>query len=191
MALVGTGIRGSSLWGRTLIEDFGDVIEMVGLCDRNGKRLAYAKEYMRASCPTFPDTQFDRMIEETRPQTVIVTTMDSTHAKYICRAMELGCDVITEKPMATDESMCQDIIDTERRTGKTLTVTFNYRYGPDAVKIKEILLAGEIGEVTSVDFNYYLDVYHGASYFRRWHGLKQCSGSLLVHKATHHYDLMN
>jgi predicted dehydrogenase len=189
MALVGTGIRGSSTWGRTLIQRYADVLEMVGLCDSNPKRLAYAKKYMGAACPTFTD--FDRMIRETRPQTVVVTTTDCFHAKYICRAMELGCDVITEKPMATDETMCQDILDTERRTGRKVTVTFNYRYSPEAVKIKEILMSGEIGRVTSVDFNYYLDVFHGASYFRRWHGFKQFSGSLLVHKATHHYDLMN
>jgi predicted dehydrogenase len=87
--------------------------------------------------------------------------------------------------------MCQEILDTEKRTGKRLTVTFNYRYSPEAEKIKEILMSREIGEITSVDFNYYLDVYHGASYFRRWHGFKQFSGSLLVHKATHHFDLMN
>ena len=42
------------------------------------------------------------MIAETKPDVVIVTTVDSTHADYICRAMELGCDVITEKPMTTD-----------------------------------------------------------------------------------------
>ena len=87
--------------------------------------------------------------------------------------------------------MVQKIIDTERQTGRKLTVTFNYRYGPDAMKIKEILMGREIGEITSVDFHWYLDVYHGASYFRRWHGFKQCSGSLLVHKASHHFDLMN
>jgi predicted dehydrogenase len=105
--------------------------------------------------------------------------------------MERGCNVITEKPMCTDEKMVQDIMDTEKRTGKKLTVTFNYRYGLDASKIKEILMSGEIGEVMSVDFHYYLDIYHGASYFRRWHGFKQFSGSLLVHKASHHFDLMN
>jgi predicted dehydrogenase len=87
--------------------------------------------------------------------------------------------------------MAQEILDTQRRTGRNLIVTFNYRYGPEAVKIKEILLLKEIGDITSVDFNYYLNVYHGASYFRRWHAFKQFSGSLLVHKATHHYDLMN
>ncbi|MEW5901943.1 MAG: Gfo/Idh/MocA family oxidoreductase, partial [Acidobacteriota bacterium] len=108
-----------------------------------------------------------------------------------CLAMERGCQAVTEKPMCTDERMVQDILDTERKTGKKLVVTFNYRYGPDASKIKEILASREIGEVTSVDFHWYLDVYHGASYFRRWHAFKQNSGSLLVHKASHHFDLLN
>ncbi|MGB7297254.1 MAG: Gfo/Idh/MocA family oxidoreductase [Candidatus Aminicenantales bacterium] len=189
VALVGTGVRGSSLWGRDLIKNYADVLEMVGLCDINPIRLEYAKNYMGATCPTFTD--FGRMIQVTRPDAVIVTTMDSFHAKYICLAMESGCRPITEKPMCTDEKMVQEILDTERRTGQKLTVTFNYRYGPDAMKIKEILMGGEIGEVTSVDFNWYLDVDHGASYFRRWHAFKQFSGSLLVHKASHHFDLMN
>jgi predicted dehydrogenase len=189
VALVGTGIRGSGTWGKALLSEYGDVLEMVGLCDVNSKRMEYAKRFMGATCPTFLD--FKQMIADTKPDAVIVTTTDCFHAKYICLAMEMGCDVITEKPMATDEKMCQNIMDTEKRTGKKLTVTFNYRYSPEAVKIKEILMSKEIGEITSVDFNYYLDVYHGASYFRRWHGFKQFSGSLLVHKATHHFDLMN
>lgn len=189
VALVGTGVRGCSTWGRTLIKKYNDVLEMVGLCDINPKRMEYAKSYMGATCPTY--INFEKMIKETSPDTVIVTTTDCFHAKYICLAMKLGCDVITEKPLATDEKMAQDILDTEKKTGKKLIVTFNYRYSPEAVKIKEILMSREIGEITSVDFNYYLDVYHGASYFRRWHGFKQFSGSLLVHKATHHFDLMN
>jgi len=189
VALVGTGVRGCSTWGRTLVKKYSDVLEMVGLCDVNPKRLDYAKQYMGATCPVYID--FVRMIKETKPDTVVVTTTDCFHAKYICLAMKLGCNVITEKPMATDEKMTQDIIDIEKKTGKKLIVTFNYRYSPEAIKIKEILMSREIGEITSVDFNYYLDVYHGASYFRRWHGFKQFSGSLLVHKATHHFDLMN
>ena len=189
VALVGTGGRGSSLWGRDLLKNYGDVLELVGLCDINPIRLQYAKEYMGAGGPTFTD--FELMIKETRPDTVIVTTVDSFHAKYIGLAMQAGCRPVSEKPMCTDEKMVQEIVDTERQTGKKLLVTFNYRYGPDATKIKEILLSREIGDVTSVDFHWYLDIYHGASYFRRWHAFKQNSGSLLVHKATHHFDLMN
>lgn len=189
VALVGTGSRGSTMWGKTVVDNYGDVVEYTGLCDINHKRLAFAKSYMGVSCPTFTD--FDEMVTSTKPDAVIVTTMDCFHAKYACRAMELGCDVILEKPMATDEAMCSQILETERRTGRKITVTFNARYGAPVVRVKEILRSGAIGHVTSVDFNYYLDTDHGASYFRRWHAFKQNSGSLLVHKATHHFDMMN
>ena len=52
-------------------------------------------------------------------------------------------------------------------------------------------MSGAIGRVTSVDFSWYLDTSHGADYFRRWHRLREMSGSLWVHKATHHFDLVN
>ena len=43
--------------------------------------------------------------------------------------------------MTTDEHKCQNILDTERKTGKKVTVTFNYRYSPFMTKIKELLVA--------------------------------------------------
>ncbi len=46
-------------------------------------------------------------------------------------------------------------------------------------------------KLTSVDFHWYLNTYHGASYFRRWHGKKDKGGTLLVHKSTQHFDLLN
>jgi predicted dehydrogenase len=50
---------------------------------------------------------------------------------------------------------------------------------------------GTIGDVLSVDFHWMLDTHHGADYFRRWHAHKASSGGLMVHKATHHFDLVN
>ena len=93
--------------------------------------------------------------------------------------------------MTTDEKKIQAILDAEKRTDKTCRVTFNYRYSPHRAKIWELLRAGEIGDITSVDFHWYLDTSHGADYFRRWHRLVECSGSLWVHKASHHFDLLN
>jgi predicted dehydrogenase len=93
--------------------------------------------------------------------------------------------------MVTDETQCQAVLDAEKRTGRKIVVTFNYRYSPKHQKIKEVLLSGAIGEVTSVDFAWFLDIQHGADYFRRWHRLRERSGSLWVHKATHHFDLVN
>jgi predicted dehydrogenase len=57
--------------------------------------------------------------------------------------------------------------------------------------VKKLLSEGAIGEITSVDFHWMLNTIHGASYFRRWHGLRECSGTLLCHKSTHHFDLLN
>jgi predicted dehydrogenase len=57
--------------------------------------------------------------------------------------------------------------------------------------VKELLAAGTIGDVRSVDFHWYLDTDHGADYFRRWHRRMEQSGGLFVHKATHHFDLVN
>lgn len=189
VVLVGTGVRGTSFWGKRLVEKYSDSLEFVGLCDINPGRLKYALEYMQVDCPTFTD--FRIMINDTKPDLVIVTTVDSTHHEFIIQGLEMGCDVLSEKPLTTDEDKCQQIIDAESRYDKKLIVGFNYRWSPYNTKIKELLSQGAIGKVTSVDFHWYLNTYHGASYFRRWHGLKDKGGSLWVHKASHHFDLLN
>jgi len=189
VALVGTGSRGTTMWGRDLIHPYKEYVTLVGLYDPNPKRADVSKRIMKTDAPIF--SSFDEMIKKGKPNTVIVTTVDAFHYKYTVRAMELGCDVISEKPMATDEVQTQAILDAEKKYGKKVIVTFNARYGPVARKVKEILMSGVIGPIQSVDFHWYLDVYHGADYFRRWHAYKRFSGTLLVHKATHHFDLMN
>ncbi|MEN8122262.1 MAG: Gfo/Idh/MocA family oxidoreductase, partial [Bacteroidota bacterium] len=189
VALVGTGIRGTSFWGNRLYKNYSKILEFVGLCDINPGRLEYGRKYIGVSCPTFTD--FEKMIKETNPDLVIVTTKDSTHHEFIVKGLDMGCDVLTEKPLTIDESKAQAIIDAERRSRKNLIVGFNYRWSPYATKIKELLAKNEIGELRSVDFHWYLNTYHGASYFRRWHGLRQEGGTLWVHKATHHFDLLN
>jgi predicted dehydrogenase len=190
VALVGTGVRGSTNWGKSLKNDYGDVLEYVGLCDINRKRMAVARDFIGVDCPMFADTEFDEMIRKTSPHCVIVTTIDSYHAKYICRALELGIDVVSEKPMATDEKMVQEVLDTQRRTGRKLIIAENYRYSPDAETIKKIIDSEEIGVITSVDYNVYLDTNHGTSYFRRWHGFKQYNGSILNSEGCHFLDLV-
>jgi predicted dehydrogenase len=188
-AMVGTGDRGTSMWGTEVLNDYSDYVEFVGLCDKNAGRAAYAKKVMNVNCPAFTD--FEAMMKETRPNILIVATICATHSEFIIKGMEMGADIITEKPMTTDEIQCQAIIDAEKRTGKKVTVTFNYRYSPHRAKIWELLRSNVIGKITSVDFHWYLDIHHGADYFRRWHRLRESSGSLWVHKATHHFDLLN
>ncbi len=189
IALVGTGIRGITFWGKRLVDEYSEILEFVGLSDINPSRLEYAKTFIGAECPLFTD--FEKMVNDTKPDLIIVTTKDSTHHQYIIKGLEMGCDVLTEKPLTTDETKCQKILDAEKKSDKKLIVGFNYRWSPYATKIKELLSSKTIGDLVSVDFHWYLNTYHGASYFRRWHGEMESSGSLWVHKATHHFDLLN
>ena len=144
-----------------------------------------------ASPRTYLAADFDRMLREQRPDALIVCPPDAFHDDYIVRALDAGLDVITEKPMTTDAAKAQRILDAARRSGKHIRVTFNYRYSPFRTQVKELLMAGEIGDVLSVDFHWLLNTVHGADYFRRWHSNKAISGGLMVHKATHHFDLVN
>ena len=178
-----------------IIGSCADRAVLAGLCDNNEGRARLSADWIReqggGEVPIFGEAAFDRMVHETRPDCVIVTTKDSLHDRYICRAMELGCDVITEKPMTIDGTRCARILETRERTGRQLRVTFNYRYSPPRTQIKHLLMEGIIGDVLSLDFHWMLDIRHGADYFRRWHRNKENSGGLLVHKATHHFDLVN
>lgn len=189
IAMVGTGVRGIGMWGKPVIKEFADQVEFVGLCDINPGRVETAKKAMGLSCPTFTD--FDKMMKDTKPDQLLVMTVDGTHHEFIIKGMEYGADIITEKPMTIDEQKCQAILDAEKKTGKKVTVTFNYRYSPHRQKIYELLRNDTIGKITSVDFHWYLNTSHGADYFRRWHRLRKNGGSLLVHKSTHHFDLLN
>ena len=70
-------------------------------------------------------------------------------------------------------------------------MTHNYRYSPRNSGLKELIRSGSIGTPLSVTFEWVLDTAHGADYFRRWHRDKANSGGLLIHKASHHFDLVN
>lgn len=151
--------------------------------------MEYYNREIKTLVPAYAN--FRKMLKEQSPDGVIVATVDRYHHQYIIAALEAGAEVITEKPMTIDEKKCRAILDAEKRTGKKVAVTFNYRHTPYSTRIKELLREGKVGKIFSVHFEWFLDNKHGADYFRRWHQRKENSGGLLVHKATHHFDMIN
>jgi predicted dehydrogenase len=192
-ALVGTGGR-SYLYLAALTGAHREDGALVGLCDANPGRAARAARFAErqgAPCPAYAAADFERMLDETAADAVIVTTPDFTHADYIVRALAAGRDVITEKPLTIDAESIRRIFAAQKASGRRVTVGFNYRYSPARTLAKQVLASGAIGRLTAVNFEWRLDTHHGADYFRRWHRFKRNSGGLLVHKATHHFDLIN
>ncbi|MEQ4718899.1 Gfo/Idh/MocA family oxidoreductase [Nonomuraea sp. B19D2] len=187
-AFVGLGHR-AQMYVDALLGEWRDAGTIVALCDTNRTRMDYYVERIGHEVPRFTPDEFGKVLE--LADAVIVTTVDATHARYVCAALDAGRDVIVEKPLTIDAEGCAAIAEAaERSTGK-LIVTFNYRYSPRNSAVRRLLQEGAIGRVTSVHFEWTLDTIHGADYFRRWHRERINSGGLLVHKSTHHFDLVN
>ena len=194
-AIVGTGSR-ATMWIDALTTTYRDHTQLVGMCDTSMTRMKYHANRIidglkHPPVPMYLAEKFDQMVKETKPDVVITTTVDCFHDVYITRAMQLGCDVITEKPMTTDADKGRKIFDAIDKTGRTLRVAHNYRYSTHSTALREQLMKGVIGTPLEVDFSWVLDTSHGADYFRRWHREMDKSGGLLVHKASHHFDLVN
>ncbi|MBN2852646.1 MAG: Gfo/Idh/MocA family oxidoreductase [Clostridia bacterium] len=187
--LAGTSGRGLHMFIKPMISQFREQVNIVGMFDVNQTRMNYVNKTLNTDIPVYMD--FDLMMKETNPDVVIITTVDRFHHDYIIRALDYGCDVISEKPLTTDEMKVREILKAKENSPNHITVTFNYRFTPYVTRIKQLLLDGVIGNIRHVDFEYLLDRNHGADYYRRWHRKMENSGGLLVHKSTHHFDLVN
>ena len=162
-AIVGTGNRGSGMWGAGVIAS-----ELRGR--RRVRRVVRPEPEARRSgaaahrrkVPTFTD--FEAMCRDARPELLAVMTVDAHHAEYIVKGLDRGLRVLTEKPMVTDERQCRAVLEARaRRNRREISVAFNYRYSPRHERIQQILASGELGRVVAVSFDWYLDTQHSAS----------------------------
>ncbi|UUZ96465.1 Gfo/Idh/MocA family oxidoreductase [Paenibacillus sp. P25] len=191
-AVCGVSTRANGMFIRPMLETFRAHCDIVGLLDADPRRFenCFRKFPALQGLPVYLPDEFDRMLEETKPDVLIVAGADHTHADYIVNGLKHGLDVFSEKPMVTTGADCRRVLDAQKNSDGTLYVAFNYRYSPIHSRIKELVLEGRVGRVTSIDLNWYLDTYHGASYFKRWNRKRSRSGGLSVHKSTHHLDLV-
>ncbi|RZU10367.1 oxidoreductase family protein [Kribbella rubisoli] len=191
-AIVGTGNR-AQLFTEGLAKR--DAYDVVALCDPNSVRMAFHNRMLlaagRRTAHQWPPGRFKEMLRVERIELLIVTSVDATHNLYIEAALRAGVRVISEKPMTTDAAKATSILAAVQETGGSLSVAYNYRFNPVHRRVRSLLADGAIGDIHSVHFEWLLDVSHGADYFRRWHRDKANSGGLMVHKASHHFDLVN
>lgn len=195
-AVIGTGSRAGMYIG-AMLGEHGDVAQLVATIDVNPGRLDYYDRLIEQRSPGaarpshwHPDA-FESAIAEARVDRVIVTSPDYTHADLVVRALRAGADVVVEKPLTVSERGSSAIAQAVRETGRSVVMTFNYRYAPRNSALRQAIASGAIGKPLSVHFEWVLDTAHGADYFRRWHRDKANSGGLLIHKASHHFDLVN
>jgi len=196
-AVIGTGHR-CQMYFDAIGGDHADVATLVALVDVNpgrikvhADRMASEYGYDLASIVTGGPDELEDILKRSGAERAIITTPDYKHAEMIVRCLDAGVDVVCEKPLTINADMAHQIEAAVKRTGRSVVVTFNYRYSPRNSELKRVISSGEIGDVLSVTFEWVLDTAHGADYFRRWHREKDKSGGLLIHKSSHHFDLVN
>ncbi len=191
--LAGTGSRGLGMFAGPLLKDFTKYCELAAIFDANPERIKAANGLLGTNIKGYTD--FDSMLKDVNPDAVIVTTRDDTHAQFIEKGLLAGKRVISEKPLCVNADQARRILATAKRVRKNpkarCFVTHNMRYGMAVNEMKKVLTSGAIGDLKHVQFQENLDRRHGADYFRRWHRLKRNSGGLLIHKASHHFDVLN
>jgi predicted dehydrogenase len=194
--VAGTGHR-SRMYLDAIAGPHREDADLVGVVEPNqGRRDVQLKRLAGAGLDTdaivtgVPD-ELEAVISKTGADRLIVTAPDYTHADLITRGLLAGADVVVEKPLTIDPPSTRRIAEAVQQSGRQVVVTHNYRYSPRNSGLKEIVKSGAIGTPLSVTFEWVLDTAHGADYFRRWHRDKVNSGGLLIHKASHHFDLVN
>ncbi len=160
---------------------------LVAVCDTKPDRVQSACD--RFGCKGYTD--FEEMLNCEKPDVVHICTPHFLHAPFACLAMEHGCHVLTEKPMAIRLEDAQNMLDTAERTGKTLGVIFQNRYNAGSQLIRECLDRGELGQIRAARMILTWD--RSPEYYSKsdWKGTwDKEGGGVLIDQAIHTLDLM-
>jgi len=122
---------------------------------------------------------------------IIISTPDNLHYAPCMRALEMGYDILLEKPIAPTEKECRAILALAKKTGRIVAVCHVLRYAPYFIKLKEMIDSGVIGELISIQhFEPIEHIHMSHSYVRgNWHNSKETTPIILA-KSCHDLDIL-
>ncbi len=185
----GAGSRGNVYGGYAAA--FPEQITIVGVAEpipvRNER---YAKKHSIPSENRF-NTWEDVFKRPKFADAIIITMPDNLHYEPCLKAMEMGYDVLLEKPMAQSAQQCRDILAMTRKTGRIVAVCHVLRYSPYFIRMKKLIAEGAIGELVSIQHMEPIEHIHMShSYVRgNWHDSKQTTPIILA-KSCHDLDIL-
>lgn len=181
MRMVQVGCLGMGKWWVQVGLKSPDV-EVVGYVDVNPNHLQEIQNEFGIS-PSQCYIDFDQALQELKPDAVLIVTPPRFHEPIAVKAMEAGCHVLTEKPLADTWEACLRTVDAVRRTGRIMMVAQNYRYRPEIQTLRNALRSGRFGSPGQVLINFTRGPHFGG--FR-----EEMPYPLIIDMSIHHYDLM-
>ena len=122
---------------------------------------------------------------------IIISTPDNLHYAPCMKALEMGYDILLEKPISPSEKECRDILQSAKRNKRIVAVCHVLRYAPYFIKLREIIQSGVLGKVVSIQHLEPIQHIHMShSYVRgNWHNSKQTTPIILA-KSCHDLDIL-
>ncbi len=187
--VLGAGSRGNAYAAYS--RECPDELEVVAVAEPDQKRRdQFAERYQIGPEKCFTGWE-EALAQPKMADAVFVCTLDEMHTAPALKALELGYDVLLEKPMSNTEEECIAIERGVRESGRVLTVCHVLRYTPFFRKIKELIREGAIGKTVTIDLIENVGYWHQAHSFVRgnWRDAKETSPMILA-KSCHDLDII-
>jgi len=148
--MVGLGLVGYGYWGPNLGRNFSanPDCRLTAVCDQNPSRLEAASRQFLGCVAT---SRYQDLLEDPSIDAIAIATPAATHFALARAALLAGKDVLVEKPMTTTAAHAEELIDLADRLGRVLAVDHTFLYTDAVRKIKDLLDAGEIGDLLYMD----------------------------------------
>ncbi len=185
VGIIGCGGRINGVLSRVMKKS--DRIKLAALCDISEDSINCAKDTFNFTGPCFED--YRKMLQMEELDWIFIGSWNCYHAEHTIASFEAGKHVFCEKPFATSTEDCRRIVQAWHESGKMFTIGFTLRYSPHYRKVKELVDAGEIGELISMEFNETLSFNHGGHIMSDWRRKKEYTGTHLLEKCCHDIDI--
>ena len=188
--IVGAGGRGNAYGGFAL--EYPHELNVVGVAEPDPiRRDGFVSRHDIAPDMVFHDWQSLLDIGKTRAATVINCTMDRFHFESTMRMLEMGYDVLLEKPMTPVPAENVRLVQKAEETGRMLQVCHVLRYTPFWQALRKIVQSGKLGRIISVTHRENLIYYHMAHSFVRGNWRNEAtSGPMILSKCCHDFDIL-
>ncbi len=186
VAILGCGNRGAESYGRLFMDD--KRFKIAALCDPFEARLNGYGELFHV---TERFTSEEEFFQAKRADVLVIATMDRDHVRQCVRALELGYDVLLEKPITDSREELASLVAAQKQYGGKVLVCHVLRYVPAYLKAAEIIQSGKIGRLVHIDALEEVAYWHHAhSYVRgNWRSREETVPMLLA-KCCHDLDLL-
>ncbi len=189
VSILGCGSRGHYTYGKCMA-DFKDKFRLVSVCDIDPEKIALAqKDWGIPDEQCFLDA--DEFLKEKRSDALVIATQDRDHVQMCIKALQLGYDILLEKPISPVEDELYELLEAYNKYNKKVIVCHVLRYAPAFLKLKELLDSGEIGKLVCIDWIEQVTYWHQAHSFVRgnWRNDEETS-PMIMQKCCHDLDLL-